>query len=247
MQGLNACLAYGSLPGNLCTAADAVKACVQATLKFKYKTWIELPPELGPAWWKDKFVQPVVLLVKALCGHPDAGHQFCPRPEVVEAFQARPLKRARPSRPPLPPPPGPPPWWALGNHQPRHDGAVVRIPHCQLRVRHQVTACHVAMQVAAWHQGLPMSPVAAWHQGSMAPCQPQPQMPPPAPLGPAGRPVDDRWQLVGRIPLSRTTGANSACGNNISSRSSRRWVEKRLPSLQVISGSQPQDSCYLPM
>lgn len=83
------------MPGNLCTAADAVKACVQATLKSKYKTWIELPPELGPAWWKDKFVQPVVLLVKALCGHPDAGHQFCPRPEVVEAFQA-PIQKGKP-------------------------------------------------------------------------------------------------------------------------------------------------------
>ena len=45
-------------------------------------------------------------------------HQFCPRPTVVEAFQARPLKRARPSRPPPPPPPGPPPWWAPGKvHQ----------------------------------------------------------------------------------------------------------------------------------
>ena len=73
VQGLNACLAYGSLPGNLCTAADAVKAYVQATLKSKYKTWIELPPELRPAWWRNKFVQPVVLLVKALYGHPDAG------------------------------------------------------------------------------------------------------------------------------------------------------------------------------
>ena len=73
VQGLNTCLAYGSLPGNLCTAADAVKAYVQATLKSKYKTWIELPPELRPAWWKNKFVQPVVLLVKALYGHPDAG------------------------------------------------------------------------------------------------------------------------------------------------------------------------------
>ena len=41
--------------------------------KSKYKTWIELPPELRPAWWKNKFVQPVVLLVKALYGHPDAG------------------------------------------------------------------------------------------------------------------------------------------------------------------------------
>ena len=46
---------------------------MQATLKSKYKTWIELPPELRPAWWKNKFVQTVVLLVKALYRHPDAG------------------------------------------------------------------------------------------------------------------------------------------------------------------------------
>ena len=73
VQGLNACLAYGSLPGHACTAADAVKAYVQAFLKSKYKTWIELPPELRLEWWKGKFTRPVVLLVRALYGHPDAG------------------------------------------------------------------------------------------------------------------------------------------------------------------------------
>lgn len=73
VQGLNACLAYGSLPGHRCTAADAVKAYVQALLSSKYKTWIELPPELRPKHWREKFLKPVVLLVKALYGHPDAG------------------------------------------------------------------------------------------------------------------------------------------------------------------------------
>lgn len=73
VQGLNACLAYGSLPGNRATAADAVKAYVQALLSSKYKTWIELPPELRPKYWKQQFVRPVVLLIKALYGHPDAG------------------------------------------------------------------------------------------------------------------------------------------------------------------------------
>ena len=33
----------------------------------------ELPPELRPKWWRQKFVKPVVLLVRALYGHPDAG------------------------------------------------------------------------------------------------------------------------------------------------------------------------------
>ena len=73
VQGLNACLAYGALPGNKTTAADAIKAYVQALLKSKHKTWIELPPELRPKWWRQKFVKPVVLLVRALYGHPDAG------------------------------------------------------------------------------------------------------------------------------------------------------------------------------
>eukprot|EP00434_Breviolum_minutum_P044887 symbB.v1.2.040145.t1/scaffold7025.1/size13762/1 len=51
VQGLNACLAYGALPGNKTTAADAIKAYVQALLKSKHKTWIELAPELRPRWW----------------------------------------------------------------------------------------------------------------------------------------------------------------------------------------------------
>ena len=46
---------------------------MQAFLKSKYKTWIELSPELRPNWWKTKFVRPVVLLIRALYGHPDAG------------------------------------------------------------------------------------------------------------------------------------------------------------------------------
>ena len=73
VQGLNACLAYGSLPGHSSSAAGAVKAYVQALLSSTYRTWIELPPELRPKHWRDKFVKPVVLLVKALYGHPDAG------------------------------------------------------------------------------------------------------------------------------------------------------------------------------
>ena len=50
-----------------------MKAYAQAFLKSKYKTWIELPPELRPEWWRGKFTRPVVLLVRALYGHPDAG------------------------------------------------------------------------------------------------------------------------------------------------------------------------------
>ena len=53
--------------------ADAIKAYVQALLKSKHQTWIELPPELRPKWWREKFARPVVLLLRALYGHPDAG------------------------------------------------------------------------------------------------------------------------------------------------------------------------------
>ena len=73
VQGLNACLACGSLPGNQSSAADAIKAYVQALLKSKYQTWIELPPELRPAWRRECFARPVVLLLRALYGHPEAG------------------------------------------------------------------------------------------------------------------------------------------------------------------------------
>ena len=73
VQGLNACLAYGEIPGHTTTTADAIKAYVQALLKSKYATWIELPPELRPTWWRDNFVRPVVALIKSLYGHPESG------------------------------------------------------------------------------------------------------------------------------------------------------------------------------
>ena len=76
VQGLNATLAYGSIPGNGLSAADAVKAYVQAFLLSKHPTWIQLPPELRPSWWREKFAKPVVLLVKALYGHPEAGEHW---------------------------------------------------------------------------------------------------------------------------------------------------------------------------
>ena len=34
------------------------------------QTWIELPPELRPEWWKGNITRPVVFPVRALCGHP---------------------------------------------------------------------------------------------------------------------------------------------------------------------------------
>ena len=65
VQGLNTL----SLPGNQTTTADAIKAYVQAYLKSNYQTWIELPPELRPYWWRQRFARPGVLLLRALYGH----------------------------------------------------------------------------------------------------------------------------------------------------------------------------------
>ena len=49
VQGLNACIAYGSAPGNICTAADAIKAYVQAFLKSKLRLGSNYPPSSDPA------------------------------------------------------------------------------------------------------------------------------------------------------------------------------------------------------
>ena len=53
--------------------ADAKQAHVQAYLDTKIKTWVRLPPEYWPDHWHGKYRDPVVPLVKALYGHPDAG------------------------------------------------------------------------------------------------------------------------------------------------------------------------------
>ncbi len=73
VQGLNHCLAYGSLKGNTVTQADAIKAYVQAHLNAAQPTWIELPKELQPPEWANKYKKPIVLLKKSLYGHPEAG------------------------------------------------------------------------------------------------------------------------------------------------------------------------------
>ena len=73
VQGLIACMVYGALPGNSTTTANVRKAYVQAYLKSNFQTWIELPPEFRSTWWREKFARPVVLLLRALYGHPEAG------------------------------------------------------------------------------------------------------------------------------------------------------------------------------
>ena len=69
----NANIAYGLIPGNKTTSADAVKAYVQAMLKSKHPTYVELPRELQPVEWRGKYRRPVVRLRKSLYGHPEAG------------------------------------------------------------------------------------------------------------------------------------------------------------------------------
>ena len=64
---------YGCLPGHDVQLADAIQAYIQAKLTGP-ECWVELPPEAWPSDVNIKgFRRPVVRLVKALYGHPDAG------------------------------------------------------------------------------------------------------------------------------------------------------------------------------
>ena len=63
--------AYGCIPGHTIEVADAEQAYIQADLSGT-PTWVCIPPEDRPASWA-KFKKPVVLLKKALYGHPDSG------------------------------------------------------------------------------------------------------------------------------------------------------------------------------
>ena len=65
---------YSCLSGNSGTQADAVQAYPQADHKGP-PTWLILPNEAWPEGcdWGRRFRCPVVMLEKALYGHPDAG------------------------------------------------------------------------------------------------------------------------------------------------------------------------------
>ena len=64
---------YGCVPGHSVKLADAIQAYIQASLTGP-PCWVELPSD---AWPDDvdvsKYHRPVVRLLKALYGHPDAG------------------------------------------------------------------------------------------------------------------------------------------------------------------------------
>ena len=73
IQGANACIAYGMVPGHGTSTADAVRAYVQALLKSLFETWVAIPYELWPKEWHGKFKRPMCRLIKALYGHPESG------------------------------------------------------------------------------------------------------------------------------------------------------------------------------
>ena len=62
----------GCMPGNNCQQADAEQAYVQAPLRSPNPTWVSLPRNQWPDAWAG-MTRPVVLLQKALYGHPDSG------------------------------------------------------------------------------------------------------------------------------------------------------------------------------
>ena len=73
MEAGRACDFYGCVAGHKLTTADGVQAYVQAKLKGPL-TWVEIPRQHWPAEWKRRgFQRPVVVLLKALYGHPNAG------------------------------------------------------------------------------------------------------------------------------------------------------------------------------
>ena len=75
IQDCNCAIAYGLLPGNDMTTADAIKAYLQAFLRSIHPTWAQIPKELWPedGSWEGKFTKPMCLLQKALYGHPESG------------------------------------------------------------------------------------------------------------------------------------------------------------------------------
>ena len=77
MEAGRICDMYGCIQGNCLSTADGVQAYVQAKLQGP-PTWVEIPRLHWPVTWfhrdgSPKYRRPVVPLVKALYGHPNAG------------------------------------------------------------------------------------------------------------------------------------------------------------------------------
>ena len=86
MEAAKAVDAHGLFKGHVIQASDADQAYTQALLgdevpgrgavncKVKTEAWVRLPPEARPKSWATLGLRdPVVPLIKALYGHPDAG------------------------------------------------------------------------------------------------------------------------------------------------------------------------------
>jgi hypothetical protein len=66
---------YGCIRGHAIDIADGEQAYVQAEMQGT-PTWICLPPDQRPSWWRKSFPnvkKPVCKLLRALYGHPDVG------------------------------------------------------------------------------------------------------------------------------------------------------------------------------
>jgi len=88
IQDANSNLAYGRLPGNKTTQADAIRAYVQSELRSKNVTWVAVPRELWPdSWVKKGYKRPMCILRKALYGHPESGGHW--EAHLTEAIVAR--------------------------------------------------------------------------------------------------------------------------------------------------------------
>ena len=72
MEAARAADALGLFPGYIQTQSDAISAYTQAFLKGP-ETYVSLPKNRWPKHWENKYKNPVVPLVLALYGHPDAG------------------------------------------------------------------------------------------------------------------------------------------------------------------------------
>jgi hypothetical protein len=75
MEASRSADAYGLLPGHSIQIADGESAYTQAKLGGDL-TYIRIPKERWPEAWNKKYNDPVVPLILALYGHPDAGG-FC--------------------------------------------------------------------------------------------------------------------------------------------------------------------------
>ena len=92
IHSANSNIAYGCIPGNKSTQADAIRAYVQSFLKSKHETWARIPPELWPKEWRGKYSRPTCKLVKALYGHPESGgHWERHLTDAIKAIGGKPV------------------------------------------------------------------------------------------------------------------------------------------------------------